>query len=380
MAGGAWIQVRDSIDHSSPGGRARVTGSRLHVNAILGGAVALVVQVTESDVVPPTPELVPIAVETDAVLGILPEADGDWVHLRVTNTGALWVREEFPVLSTCTAGVDDCSPEVVTVGGCGDIANGGGGGDACCALQMDVDCFLKVVDQQAVTEGNTVPGAPRLFPVAAERDDVLSALSEPDGDWVHLRTSSTGAMWVTQAPGSIIALSVAEFEGDVAPLAATTATGIPNFAIRDDDLTQKPAHVVNGDYIYTRTDSKGALWVRDYVPTDHLSGSTNGRPIQITGTATGTAVLLHTAVAAATEVDKVWIWVSNTSAVQETITIEFGTAGAGFELDFKVPANDTILVVAGAAIGGAASQLIEAYATTASVLNVFGHIERQLVP
>lgn len=379
MAGGAWIQVRDSIDHSSPGGRARVTNSRLHVDAILGGAVALVVQVTEDTVVPPTPELVPIAAEKDISLTVLPEADGDWVHLRVDTSGALWVREEFPVLSTCTAGVDDCSPEVVTVGGCGDIVNGGGG-DACCALQMDSDCFLKVVDQQAVTEGISVPISPVLFPIAAERDDVLSPLSEPDGDWVHLRTDGTGAMWVTQAPGSVIALSVSEFEGAVAPILASTATGIPSFGIRDDDLTQKPAHVINGDYITFRTDSKGALWVRDYVPTDHLSGSTNGRPIQITGTATGTAVILHTATATATEIDKVWIWITNTSALAVTVTIEFGTTGVGNEIDFEIPPHDTILAVGGAAIGGAAGQAIEAYAGTANVLNAFGHIERQLIP
>lgn len=275
MAGGAWIQIRDSIDHSSLGGRARVTGSRLHVNAFLSGAVALVVQVTENTVVPATPELVPIA---------------------------------------------------------------------------------------------------------AERDDLLAVLPEADGDWVHLRTNNIGALWIAPAPGSIISLSVANFEGELSGVTVNSATGIPTLAVRDDDLSQRPAHVTNGDYIQLHSDSRGALWVRDFVPTDHLSGSTNGRPIQITGTTTGTAVVLHTATATVTEIDKVWIWITNTSAVQETVTIEFGTAGAGFEIDFKVPANDAILAVAGAAIGGAAGQSIEAFATTGSVLNAFGHIERQLTP
>jgi hypothetical protein len=151
-------------------------------------------------------------------------------------------------------------------------------------------------------------------------------------------------------------------------------------AVRDDDLSQRPGHVADGDYIQLHTDIRGALWVRDYVPTDHLSGSSNGRPIQITGTATGTAVTLHTAPVASTEIDKVWIWITNTSSIQETVTIELGGPGLGNELDFKVPANDTILAVAGAAVGGAVSTIIKAFATLGSVLNAFGHIERQLTP
>lgn len=377
MGAGAWIQIRDSADHSIPGGRARVTGSRLWVDAIVGGGVALVVQVTESDVVPGTPELVPIAAERDDVLTVLPEADGDWVHLRTTSTGALWVQDT-QVLPICDHDSGDpCGTEALMVGGCGEVANGGGATE-CCVLQMDVACNLKVVDQNAVREGNVVPASPDLFPIAAERDDVLGALAEPDGDWVHLRTTSTGALWVEQA--TTVALSVANFEGEVAPVGAGSATGIPAFSVRDDDLTQKPAHVANADYIQLHSDAKGALWVREYVPTDHLSGSTNGRPIQITGINTAAAVTIHTATATATEVDKVWCWVTNTSANEVTVTFEFGTPGAANEIHFQVPANDTILAIGGAAIGGAAGQLIEAYAGVINVLNVFGHIERQLTP
>lgn len=47
-----------------------------------------------------------------------------------------------------------------------------------------------------VTEDVAVVGSPTLVPVAAERDDVLSELTEADGDWGHLRMDKRGALWV----------------------------------------------------------------------------------------------------------------------------------------------------------------------------------------
>ena len=58
------------------------------------------------------------------------------------------------------------------------------------------------------------------------------------------------------------------------------------------------------------------------------------------------------------------------------MTIEFGTTGVGSEMDITVPANETILAVEGAVIGGAATDTITAYASTGSVINAFGRVER----
>jgi hypothetical protein len=137
MAAGAHIIIRDPIDRSTITGSARVTNHRLWVDALVGGGVALVVQVTEGDVTPPTPELVPTAAQRRDVAATIAEADGQWTHLLVDNIGALWVR-----------------------------------------------------DETRVTESTVVPGGPLLIPIAAERDDALTTLPELDGEWVHLRTDS----------------------------------------------------------------------------------------------------------------------------------------------------------------------------------------------
>jgi hypothetical protein len=74
--------------------------------------------------------------------------------------------------------------------------------------------------------------------------------------------------------------------------------------------------------------------------------------------------------------DRVFIWLTNTSTSTVTITIEFGTTGVGNEVDIIVPANETVLAVEGAVLGGAATDTIKAYATTGSVVNAFGRVER----
>jgi len=132
----------------------------------------------------------------------------------------------------------------------------------------------------------------------------------------------------------------------------------------------------NGDYSTFNVDSRGALWVRQIgMTTIPLSGSTRGRPIQITATGSpGTT--LHVATTTAGEVDKVYVDLTNTSASAVTVTIEFGTTGATAEVDIVVPANATVRAIDGAVIGGAATDTIRAFASTGSVINAIGRVER----
>lgn len=109
-----------------------------------------------------------------------------------------------------------------------------------------------------------------------------------------------------------------------------------------------------------------------------LSGSTNGLPIKVTGTNTGAAVTLHTAVAGTTDLDEVFLFVSNTSASAATITIEWGDDDDPDDLlvkAFSVPANSQCWPVA----TGQLLQnglVIRAFAGTANVLNVTGYVNR----
>lgn len=151
--------------------------------------------------------------------------------------------------------------------------------------------------------------------------------------------------------------------------------GVMALAVRRDTLSSTAGS--NNDYATLNTDSVGALWVREYgVTTVVLSGSTRGRPIQITGTSSGGANTLHTATTTSGQLDRVYIWLANTSTSSVTVTIEFGTTGTGNELNIIVPAKETVLAVDGAVVGGAATDTIKAYAATGSVVNAFGRVER----
>ena len=54
-----------------------------------------------------------------------------------------------------------------------------------------------------------------------------------------------------------------------------------------------------------------------------LSGSTDGLPIKVSGTGTGSSNTIHTAHASAK--DELYLWASNTSASDATLTIEWGS-------------------------------------------------------
>ena len=57
------------------------------------------------------------------------------------------------------------------------------------------------------------------------------------------------------------------------------------------------------------------------------------------------------------------------------LTLEYGSTGVGNEIDVVVPPNETIRVLDGVVLGGAASQVIEAYADRANVVNLVGRVE-----
>lgn len=105
---------------------------------------------------------------------------------------------------------------------------------------------------------------------------------------------------------------------------------------------------------------------------EFLSGSTNGRPIKVVATATA-GTTIHTAHASAK--DEVYMFATNTDSVERDLTVEFGGVTSPDDLlKFKVPAGETILVVAGVPLSG--GLLARAFASAANVINITGYVNR----
>ena len=105
----------------------------------------------------------------------------------------------------------------------------------------------------------------------------------------------------------------------------------------------------------------------------NLSGSTDGRNIKVVATATA-GTLLHTA--AATDLDEVWLWVTNSSGADVKLTIEFGGVTSPDDLiEITIPAEDgPHLVIPGFVVTG--SVVVAAFAASANVLVANGFVNR----
>jgi len=108
-----------------------------------------------------------------------------------------------------------------------------------------------------------------------------------------------------------------------------------------------------------------------------LSGSTNGKAVQVSATATpGTTV--HTGSTTTTVTDEVWLYAANTSTSDVKITVEWGGTGTADIIEVTIPAESGLVPIApGLIIVGAATALVvRAFAGTSNVVNVFGFVNR----
>ena len=104
-----------------------------------------------------------------------------------------------------------------------------------------------------------------------------------------------------------------------------------------------------------------------------LSGSTNGRGVKVAATATpGTTI--HTA--HATSLDEVWLWCVNTDTAARKLTVEFGgTTSPDDLIEVSIPyESGLVLVSPGLTVTGGV--VVRAFAATANVLVVMGHVNR----
>lgn len=109
----------------------------------------------------------------------------------------------------------------------------------------------------------------------------------------------------------------------------------------------------------------------------HLSGSTNGKPIPVAATATP-GTLIHTAIAGTVGFDEVYLWVTNVTGATATLTLEWGgVTDPGDHLckSYSIPANSApVLIASGQTINNGV--VIRAFSGTASALNITGKVNR----
>jgi len=109
-----------------------------------------------------------------------------------------------------------------------------------------------------------------------------------------------------------------------------------------------------------------------------LSGSTDGKMIQVSATATpGTTI--HTGSATATTFDEIWLYAVNSSATAVKLTIEWGGTTSPTDLiEQSIPAESGLyLVTPGLVLKGNATPLVvKAFAGTTAVINSAGYVNR----
>ncbi len=106
-----------------------------------------------------------------------------------------------------------------------------------------------------------------------------------------------------------------------------------------------------------------------------LSGSTNGKGIPVTATATP-GTLIHTAVAGTSDYDEIWLWVTNIDdAADVKITIEYGGVAAGDQIEYTVAFEEGLkILLPGNVLQN--SLVVRAFASTTALLNVHGFVNR----
>ncbi len=106
-----------------------------------------------------------------------------------------------------------------------------------------------------------------------------------------------------------------------------------------------------------------------------LSGSTNGRGIEVTQIATA-GDLIHTAVAGVADLDEIWLWAVANGANTRTVTVEFGgVADPDDHIEIAVPAQSGLyLLVPGLILQNAA--VVRMFADVANEVTVFGFVNR----
>ena len=119
-----------------------------------------------------------------------------------------------------------------------------------------------------------------------------------------------------------------------------------------------------------------------------LSGGTDGLPIDISATTSGTAITLHTATSVASERDFVYLWGFSTDTDSARgLAIELGGASASSTMTVTIlPGQGPVLLIpglpfaSGVVIKGYAVAANDGTAAAASKVSVYGEVHRRSAP
>lgn len=110
-----------------------------------------------------------------------------------------------------------------------------------------------------------------------------------------------------------------------------------------------------------------------------LSGSTNGRPIKITTTASA-GTTLHSTGTSSSVIDEIWLYGVNVTTTDVLLTVEYGgTTNSDDRLSIHIPSQSGLyLVLPGLVLTGtgSASSVVRAFAGTANAINIVGYVNR----
>jgi hypothetical protein len=113
-----------------------------------------------------------------------------------------------------------------------------------------------------------------------------------------------------------------------------------------------------------------------------LSGSTDGKPIKLTQTATGSEETIHTAIAGTTPgtYDEIWIWAYNGHTADVVLTVEWGGVTVPDQnIVLTVPAKSGLIpVVPGLPLQN--GMVVKAFASVANVVTLSGFVNTIIDP
>lgn len=107
-----------------------------------------------------------------------------------------------------------------------------------------------------------------------------------------------------------------------------------------------------------------------------LSGSTNGRAILVSQTATP-GNLIHTAIAGTASEDNLWLYAASKHTAAVEITVEYGGVTTADQIIVSIPPKEgLILVIPGLPLNGGV--VVRVFAAIANVISVVGMVHRRL--
>jgi hypothetical protein len=105
-----------------------------------------------------------------------------------------------------------------------------------------------------------------------------------------------------------------------------------------------------------------------------LSGSTNGKPIAVSASATAGTVI-HTAQSGTSGLDEIWMYAVNSSTSSVKLTVEFGGTTTAENIELTITGESGLtLVIPGLVLNN--SLVVRAFAGTANVINISGYVNR----